>query len=75
MCLVRSRKRISNDDQVLIGSVLAVAKALGTTIYCDPRKKSILLCQADPELHSLLSTDPYAVCLQFRTPSSLKLTH
>ncbi|RXK36592.1 DNA cross-link repair 1A protein [Tremella mesenterica] len=38
--------------------VKAVAKALGTTIYCDPRKKAILLCQTDPELHSLLSTDP-----------------
>ncbi|EIW71463.1 hypothetical protein TREMEDRAFT_28150, partial [Tremella mesenterica DSM 1558] len=38
--------------------VKAVAKALRTTIYCDPRKKAILLCQTDPELHSLLSTDP-----------------
>ncbi|KAK6908877.1 hypothetical protein I203_102882 [Kwoniella mangroviensis CBS 8507] len=38
--------------------VKAVAKALGTTIYCDPRKKGILLCQTDPELHAMLSTDP-----------------
>jgi DNA cross-link repair 1A protein len=36
----------------------AVAQALGTTIYCDPRKRGILLCQTDPELHALLSTDP-----------------
>ncbi|OCF43848.1 DNA cross-link repair 1A protein [Kwoniella heveanensis CBS 569] len=40
--------------------VKAVAKALGSTIYCDPRKKGILLCQTDPELHSLLSTDPFS---------------
>ncbi|WWC73626.1 uncharacterized protein I206_107598 [Kwoniella pini CBS 10737] len=38
--------------------VKAVAKALGSTIYCDPRKKGILLCQTDPELHSLISADP-----------------
>nr|XP_031858424.1 uncharacterized protein CI109_006187 [Kwoniella shandongensis]KAA5525496.1 hypothetical protein CI109_006187 [Kwoniella shandongensis] len=38
--------------------VKAVAKALGTTIYCDPRKKGILLCQTDAELHSLMSDDP-----------------
>ncbi|WRT69748.1 uncharacterized protein IL334_006739 [Kwoniella shivajii] len=38
--------------------VKAVAKALGSTIYADPRKKGILLCQTDPELHSMLSTDP-----------------
>nr|XP_019043488.1 DNA cross-link repair 1A protein [Kwoniella bestiolae CBS 10118]OCF22418.1 DNA cross-link repair 1A protein [Kwoniella bestiolae CBS 10118] len=38
--------------------VKAVAKALGSTIYCDPRKKGILLCQTDPELHAMLSTDP-----------------
>ncbi|WVR08003.1 hypothetical protein IAU60_005047 [Kwoniella sp. DSM 27419] len=37
-----------------------IVKALGSTIYCDPRKKGILLCQTDPELHSLLSTDPIA---------------
>ncbi|KAK8849727.1 hypothetical protein IAR55_005062 [Kwoniella newhampshirensis] len=38
--------------------VKAVAKALGTKIYCDPRKKGILLCQTDAELHSLMSDDP-----------------
>ena len=39
----------------------AVAKALGTKIYCDPRKRGILLCQTDPELHSLISSDPIEV--------------
>lgn len=41
--------------------VLAVAKALGSTIYCDPRKKGILLCETDPELHAMLSSDPIEV--------------
>lgn len=40
--------------------VKGVAKALGTTIYCDPRKKGILLCETDPELHAMLSSDPIA---------------
>ncbi|WWC92862.1 uncharacterized protein L201_007823 [Kwoniella dendrophila CBS 6074] len=40
--------------------VKAVAKALGSTIYCDPRKKGILLCQTDPELHSMISADPFS---------------
>ncbi|KAI9638791.1 DNA repair metallo-beta-lactamase-domain-containing protein [Dioszegia hungarica] len=38
--------------------VKAVAKAIGSKIYCDPRKKGILLCETDPELHSLLTSDP-----------------
>ncbi|ORX37648.1 DNA repair metallo-beta-lactamase-domain-containing protein [Kockovaella imperatae] len=38
--------------------VKAVARALGTTIYCDPRKKGLLLCQTDPDLHAMLSSDP-----------------
>ncbi|WVQ78981.1 hypothetical protein IAT38_001073 [Cryptococcus sp. DSM 104549] len=40
--------------------VKAVAKAIGSKIYCDQRKKGILLCQTDPELHSMLSSDPIA---------------
>jgi DNA cross-link repair 1A protein len=36
----------------------AVAKAIGSKIYCDPRKKGILLCETDPELHDLLTSDP-----------------
>ncbi|ORY34687.1 DNA repair metallo-beta-lactamase-domain-containing protein [Naematelia encephala] len=38
--------------------VQAVAKAIASKIYCDPRKRSILLCQTDPELHALLTDDP-----------------
>ncbi|KAG9312825.1 DNA cross-link repair protein pso2/snm1 [Chiua virens] len=38
--------------------VKAIAQALGTKIYCDPRKTAILRCQADQELHALLTTDP-----------------
>lgn len=37
---------------------LAIAKAVGSKIYCDQRKKGILLCQTDPELHSMLTSDP-----------------
>ncbi|WVQ75584.1 hypothetical protein IAR50_005211 [Cryptococcus sp. DSM 104548] len=38
--------------------VKAVAKAIGSKIYCDPRKRGILLCQTDPELHSMMTSDP-----------------
>ena len=38
---------------------------LGSTIYCDPRKKGILLCETDPELHSMISSDPIAVSHPF----------
>lgn len=37
---------------------LAIAKAISSKIYCDQRKKGILLCQTDPELHSMLTSDP-----------------
>ncbi|KZP21085.1 DRMBL-domain-containing protein [Athelia psychrophila] len=40
--------------------VKAIAKALNTRVYCDARKAAILRCQSDPELHALLTTDPYA---------------
>lgn len=36
----------------------AIAQALGARIYCDPRKTAILQCQADKELHTLLTADP-----------------
>lgn len=36
----------------------AVAHALDTKIYCDARKAAILKCQDDPELHSMLTSDP-----------------
>nr|ODN80302.1 DNA cross-link repair 1A protein [Cryptococcus depauperatus CBS 7841] len=39
--------------------VKAVARALNTKIYCDQRKRGILLCQTDPELHQMLSSDPF----------------
>ncbi|KAH9851916.1 DRMBL-domain-containing protein [Lenzites betulinus] len=37
--------------------VKAVAKALGTKVYCDSRKAAILRCEEDPELDALLTTD------------------
>ncbi|KAI0042294.1 DRMBL-domain-containing protein [Auriscalpium vulgare] len=40
--------------------VKAVAKALDTKIYCDSRKAAILRCQDDPELHAMLSKDPFS---------------
>ena len=36
----------------------AIAKALQTKVFCDSRKAAILRCQADPELHALLTRDP-----------------
>lgn len=38
--------------------VKAVAHALQSKVYCDARKRAILLCQADPELDALLTSDP-----------------
>ncbi|KAF8449161.1 DRMBL-domain-containing protein [Boletus edulis BED1] len=38
--------------------VKAIAQALGTKVYCDARKTAILRCQADKELHALLTADP-----------------
>ena len=31
---------------------------MNTKVYCDARKTAILRCQADPELHSLLTNNP-----------------
>jgi len=39
--------------------VKAIAHALGSKIYCDTRKRGLLLAQADPSLHALLTSDPY----------------
>ncbi|KAJ3771112.1 DNA cross-link repair protein pso2/snm1 [Lentinula raphanica] len=39
--------------------VKAIARALHSKIYCDPRKAAILRCEADPELHALLTPDPF----------------
>ncbi|KAG8949964.1 hypothetical protein FRC04_008043 [Tulasnella sp. 424] len=38
--------------------VKAVAKALESKVYCDTRKRAILLCQDDPDLHGMLTNDP-----------------
>lgn len=38
--------------------VKAVAKALQSKIYCEKRKAGILRCQADPELHAMLTSNP-----------------
>lgn len=32
---------------------------LESKVYCDARKRAILLCQDDPDLHALLTNDPY----------------
>jgi hypothetical protein len=47
-----------------------VARALNSKIYCDARKRSILLCEADPELHALLTSDPLEVNNQRRWAST-----
>ncbi|KZO97134.1 DRMBL-domain-containing protein, partial [Calocera viscosa TUFC12733] len=39
--------------------VKAIALALGSKIYCDALKRSLLLAQDDPELHAMLTSDPY----------------
>ncbi|KAF8519022.1 DRMBL-domain-containing protein [Hysterangium stoloniferum] len=39
--------------------VKAIAKTLSTKIFCDARKTAILRCLSDPELHSLLTDDPF----------------
>jgi DNA cross-link repair 1A protein len=44
--------------------VKGVARALGSKIYCDTRKKGILLCEDDPELHAMLTNDPLEVCFR-----------
>ncbi|KAF7795044.1 hypothetical protein EIP86_006188 [Pleurotus ostreatoroseus] len=38
--------------------VKAIAKALKTKVYSDPRKTAILRCESDPELDALLTSDP-----------------
>ena len=38
----------------------AIANALNTKVYCDSRKAAILRCQSDPELHEMLTTDPFS---------------
>ncbi|KAF8262628.1 DNA repair metallo-beta-lactamase-domain-containing protein [Lactarius quietus] len=40
--------------------VKAIAKALQSKIYCDRRKAAILRCQSDPELHAMLTADPFS---------------
>lgn len=55
-------------------TVSAVAKILGSTIYCDPRKKGILLCETDPELHAMLSSDPISVSYRIFCCSVFSLT-
>lgn len=52
------------DDITLIR--LGVAKALGSKIYCDARKRDILFCEADPDLHAMLTDDPFEVRLMNR---------
>ncbi|KAH9031316.1 DNA repair metallo-beta-lactamase-domain-containing protein [Lactarius pseudohatsudake] len=40
--------------------VKAIAKALDSKMYCDQRKAAILRCQSDPELHRMLTADPFS---------------
>ena len=48
-------------------AIKAVARALGSKIYCDARKQGILLCETDPELHSMLTSDPLEVSRSSRS--------
>lgn len=41
----------------------AVAKRLGTKVYCDARKTGILRCQSDPELVAMLTDNPRQACV------------
>ncbi|KAF9509633.1 hypothetical protein BS47DRAFT_1373465 [Hydnum rufescens UP504] len=43
--------------------VKAIAQALCTKVYSDARKRALLLCQDDPELHALLTSDPLEGCV------------
>jgi len=38
----------------------ALAVELGSKIYCDERKRPLILAQDDPELHALVTDDPLA---------------
>jgi DNA cross-link repair 1A protein len=38
----------------------AIAKAVQSKVYCDKRKAAILRCQSDPELHEMLTADPFS---------------
>lgn len=40
--------------------VKAVARALGSQVYCDSRKAAILHCEDDEELEAMLTSDPLA---------------
>lgn len=40
--------------------VKAVAHALESKVYCDPRKTAILCCEDDKELETMLTADPLA---------------
>ncbi|EUC64525.1 DNA cross-link repair protein pso2/snm1 [Rhizoctonia solani AG-3 Rhs1AP] len=40
--------------------IKALAKALSSKIYCDSDKHAVFLCQADADLHAMLTTDPAA---------------
>ncbi|SRR6266576_241079 len=39
-------------------TLIAIAHALQSKVYCDSRKTALLRCQADDELNDLLTSDP-----------------
>lgn len=39
--------------------VKQIAKSIGSKIYCDTRKSLIFKCIEDPELHRLMTDDPF----------------
>ncbi|KAJ3757550.1 DNA repair metallo-beta-lactamase-domain-containing protein [Lentinula raphanica] len=64
----KQRERVKSDKTLMIVGtysigkeriVKAIAHALQCKIYCDARKAAILRCEDDPELHALLTKDPF----------------
>jgi len=45
-------------ELTLVSIKTAIARELGTKIYCDARKAMLLRCQEDPELLALLTDNP-----------------
>lgn len=51
--------KVSDNVRAALSRIVkAIAHALSTKIYADPRKKELFLAQDDPDLHALLTDDP-----------------
>lgn len=55
--------------------VKAVAKALNSKIFCEPRKQAILRCQGDPELNALLTSNPLVAAVHVVTLNTVSGDH